>query len=98
MRVRNCFNSTKLQPLKFAFVLFNLGKCFIEYADLFIFFQTKLFQNFVKLLKTFIPYLNRCPVRPHSTYRENIARKNPVQSLSSFLYGAFSDFPFISIK
>ena len=69
------------------------GNFFIEYANVLFFFQTKLFQNFVKLLSKIITHLCHCSFRFQITSGENITRDNPMKSLSSFfMYGAIPSF------
>lgn len=100
-------NSTKLQPLKPALAVGNCrwsqrffhiccGNCFYLICRLiYFFFQAKLFQNFVKLLTKFTPYLHRCSFRPQNTSEENITPKNPMQLLFSFSMEPLQVFPFI---
>lgn len=60
------------------------GNFFIEYANVLFFFQTKLFQNFVKVLSKIITHLCHCSFRFQITSGENITQNNPMKSLSSF--------------
>ena len=51
----------------------------------YLFFHTKLFQNFIKLLEKIITCLYHRSFRPQNTSRENITWKNPMQSVCPFI-------------
>ena len=63
---------------------------FIEYTNVFlIFLQTKLFQNFVKLITKIITYLYCCSFDLRTHVGKNITRENSVGLLSLFEWNNF---------
>ena len=87
------WNSPRHSAIDKAFVEDN--KCFYHIYKHIIFFQSKLFQSFVKLLKKILTsYLYRCSFKPRNKPGENITGKNSIQWFAILLHGPILRFPF----